>query len=73
MQLRCKLKEIMDARGLSQLAVAKGAQVTPGSVGRMYRDHLSRIDNETVDKITTYLGITKIQDFFEFIPGNTKV
>jgi DNA-binding Xre family transcriptional regulator len=65
MLMKCKLQEIMDKRGLRQLEVAKGASVTPGAVGRMYRSQLNRIDTITVDKVTDYLGITDISDIFE--------
>ena len=53
-------KEFMDKKGLSQLEVASGASVTPGAVGRMYRNQLNRIDVTTIDKVTEYLGITDI-------------
>jgi len=65
--MRCKLKQIMDSRGLSQLEVAKGAGVTPGAVGRMYRNQLNRIDTATIDKVTDYLGIVEISDIFELV------
>lgn len=67
MLMKCKLQKIMDERGLSQLQVAKGASVTPGAVGRMYRNQLNRIDTTTVDKVTDYLGITDIRDIFELV------
>jgi transcriptional regulator with XRE-family HTH domain len=65
MKVKCKLKAVLDERGLSQLEVANGAGVTPGAVGRMYRNQLSRLDFETVDKVTDYLGITEISELFE--------
>ena len=69
--MRCKLKEVMDSRGIqSQLELSKAVGVSPGTIGRMYRDQLSRLDFETVDKITEFFNITDISELFELAPND---
>lgn len=70
MLIRCKLRKVLAEKGLTQTAVALGAGVTPGAVGRMYGDKLSRLDTTTLDKVTDFLGITDITEIFELVPND---
>ena len=71
MRVKSKLKELMKSRGLdSQLQLSKDTGVSPGAIGRMYRDQLRRIDVETVNKLSSYFQITDIADLLELVPDD---
>jgi len=66
MKLKCKLKELMDSRELSQMRVAKETGLSMGTVGRLYRDQLNRADFETLEKLGDYFGCKSVSELLEF-------
>jgi putative transcriptional regulator len=66
MKVICKLKQIMDADGLSQLEVAEATGLSPTTVGKLYRNQFERIDKATLITLCQYFR-KGIGDLFEVI------
>lgn len=62
--LRSKLKDIVDARGLSIRQVAAGSECHFEIVRRMYNDTMERYPRGVLDKLCTFLDVS-IGDILE--------
>jgi putative transcriptional regulator len=65
MKLKSKLPALMKAKGVDQKTVAAATQLSPTTVGKLYRSHFDRIDNHTVKQLCKYFGIRKLDDLIE--------
>lgn len=61
----CKLKSLMDEREISQLALAESTGLAPSTVGRLYRNQISRIDCQTVVALCDFFNLKTISDLIE--------
>jgi putative transcriptional regulator len=57
MTVICKLKELCEEQGLSQLAVAQATKISPTTIGKLYRNQFERIDNHTIEVLCQYFQI----------------
>jgi|GEM_PF-1035564 putative transcriptional regulator len=65
MRLNCKLKELMDSQNITQTALAEKTGLSPGTIGRLYRNQVTRIDEKTVEALCRYFQIRNISDLFQ--------
>lgn len=65
MKMKCKLADLMKEQNISQKTLSEKTGLSPTTVGRLYRNHFDRIDNNTVVTLCNYFGIKKIDDLFE--------
>ena len=64
MKMICKLKNLMEERGLSQKALAEATGISPTTVGKLYRSEFSRIDNNTTITLCKFFDVG-IADLYE--------
>lgn len=57
MNVKCKLKELMDREGISQLQLAEKTGLSPATVGKLYRDQFERIDKNTLIRLCKYFNV----------------
>lgn len=65
MKLNCKLKRLMEEKHISQLALAEATGLAPGTIGRLYRNQVTRIDETTLKALCKYFRLKSISDIFE--------
>jgi DNA-binding Xre family transcriptional regulator len=65
MKLNCKLKDLMEKRNISQLALADATGLAPGTIGKLYRNQVTRFDENTVKTLCTYFALQSISDLLE--------
>ncbi|MDZ7966387.1 MULTISPECIES: helix-turn-helix domain-containing protein [unclassified Nostoc] len=65
MKLICKLKNLMEKEGISQLALSQATGLAPGTVGKLYRNQVNRIDERTIKEICKYFRLKSVSDLFE--------
>ena len=63
--MNCKLKNLMEKREISQLALAEATGLAPGTIGRLYRNQVTRIDESTLKALCKYFQLKSISDVFE--------
>ena len=66
MKMICKLKNLMEERGLSQKALAEAIGISPTTVGKLYRNEFSRIDNNTTITLCKFFDVG-IADLYEVV------
>jgi transcriptional regulator with XRE-family HTH domain len=62
----CKLKNLMEAKGVNQSQLAKATGLAPSTVGRMYRNTLTRLEVVTLEKLKEYFELTSISELIDF-------
>jgi transcriptional regulator with XRE-family HTH domain len=62
----CRLKELMDKKGISQLELSEKTGLAPTTIGRLYRNQASRFDVSTLEKLAGYFQLTTITELLEF-------
>ena len=65
MAVTCKLKDLMDSKGISQLELADKTGLAVSTVGRLYRNQITRIDISTVETLMRYFGLKGIEELIE--------
>ncbi|WP_026730878.1 helix-turn-helix domain-containing protein [Fischerella sp. PCC 9605] len=66
MPVICKLKELMDERGLSQLKLAQDTGLSPTTIGSLYRHQIvRRIDCDTAEVLMDYFGLKTLSELYE--------
>lgn len=68
----CKLKDLMEERGLSQKAVYEETGLQPLTIRNLYRNEWQRVDKETVVKLMDYFKIKDLTDLFEVVQQPVK-
>ena len=66
MQVICKLKELMNNKGLNQSQLSKATGLSPATVGNLYRNRFSRIDIDTLETLCKHFGVG-IDGLFEVV------
>jgi transcriptional regulator with XRE-family HTH domain len=62
----CKLKELMDEKGISQLELSEKTGLAPTTIGRLYRNQASRFDVSTLEKLAEYFQLSTVTELLEF-------
>lgn len=66
MRVICKVKQLMDSRGLSQLQVSRETGINPAAIGKLYRNQITRYDTNTLETLGEYFGCKSISELIEF-------
>jgi len=64
MDVKCRLQEYMEEKGLTQLDVAAKTGLSPTIIGRLYHNRFSRLDNQTVAKICLFFNVSLGEMFY---------
>lgn len=62
--MKCKLREFMEEKKLTQLDVAGKTGLSPTIIGRLYHNRFSRLDNQTAAKICEFFGLSLGEMFY---------
>lgn len=65
--MKCKLPELMKAKGIDQKTLAAETRLSPATVGKLYRSHFDRIDNHTVTTLCKYFGLRSLDSLIEIV------
>ncbi|NEQ26689.1 MAG: helix-turn-helix transcriptional regulator [Microcoleus sp. SIO2G3] len=66
MPVICKLKQLMDERGLNQLKLSQETGLSPTTIGNLYRNQvIRRIDCDTAEVLMDYFGLRTLSDLYE--------
>lgn len=57
MAVKCRLKEFLDQKELTQQRFAAEAELSPTTVGQLYRNSFRRLDNGTVEAVCRYFKV----------------
>ncbi|MEL6163323.1 MAG: helix-turn-helix transcriptional regulator [Cyanobacteria bacterium J06628_3] len=69
----CKLKELMEAKNITQTELSERTGLASTTIGRLYRNHASRVDFETLEKLIAFFELSTISDLLEAkVIGNGK-
>ncbi len=66
MKVICKLKDLMEEQGLTQIEVAQATGLSPTTVGKLYRNQFERIDKATLMSLCQFFR-KGIEDIFEVV------
>ena len=66
MRVICKLKNLMDAKEISQLELAEKTGLAPSTIGRLYRNQISRVDIATLTVLGEYFNLNSISEIIEY-------
>lgn len=61
----CKLPELMSRDGVNQKTLAYKTGLSPTTVGKLYRGHFDRIDNNTVMSLVEFFGLKSISELID--------
>lgn len=62
--MKCKLKEFLEERDLTQQRFAADVGLSPTTVGQLYRNSFRRLDNGTVEAICRYFSVELGEMFY---------
>ena len=65
MKVRSKLANLMEKQGISQLALAEATKLSPGTIGRLHRNQVTRIDVATITALAQYFKLKSISELLE--------
>ncbi len=65
MKVICKLKDLMEEKGITQLALAEATGLAPSTIGRLYRNQITRIDTSTVIALSEFFRLNSINELIE--------
>lgn len=65
--MKSKLPELMKAKAVDQKTVAAATGLSPTTVGKLYRSHFDRIDNNTVIQLCKYFGLRTLDQLIELV------
>lgn len=65
MRIRCKLKQLCEDKDLPQLTLAQDTGLSPTTVGKLYRNQFSGVNNETMITLVYYFGLKSISELIE--------
>lgn len=65
MKVVCRLKEIMDSQGITQMALAEKTGLAISTIGRMYRNNLTRYDEDTIVALCEHFNLQTISELIE--------
>jgi putative transcriptional regulator len=53
----CKLKQLMEDKGLNQSQLAEMTKLAPGTIGKLYRSQFERIDCDTAIVLCNFFKV----------------
>ena len=65
MKMISKLPELMEKKGIDQRTLSYHTNLSPTTVGKVYRGQFSRIDNQTFKTLCLYFGLKSISELIE--------
>ena len=66
MPVICKLKQLMDERGLNQLKLSQETGLSRTTIGNLYPNQVfRRIDCDTAQVLMDYFGLRTLSDLYE--------
>ncbi|MGB3207880.1 MAG: helix-turn-helix transcriptional regulator [Crinalium sp.] len=66
MPVICKLKDLMEERGLNQAQVARATKLSPTIIGNLYRNNFKRIDCDTAQTLKNFFACKTMNELFDF-------
>ncbi|MEH2417338.1 helix-turn-helix domain-containing protein [Nostoc sp.] len=63
-KVRCRLKDLMQERGIPQTKIATDTGLSPNTVGKLFRNEISQVKVDTIVSICQYFDI-EFEDLFE--------
>ena len=66
MKVICKLKELMVAKEINQLELAEKTGLAPSTIGRLYRNQVSRIDTTTLIALGEFFNLNSVNELIEY-------
>jgi len=67
--IRLKIKEVAEAKNISQRKLSRLSGVDIKNIQRIYRNPMSIVNTETLDKIAKVLGVD-VRDLLESVPDD---
>lgn len=55
----------MEGKSLTQLALSEATGLAPSTIGRLYRNQLTRIDTSTIITLSTFFNLQSISELIE--------
>lgn len=71
-RLEPKLKEILKKRGMTQHQLAKETGIRPALISEMASGQRSVINKAQAITVMDHLGLTSLDDLFQYIPDTDK-
>jgi len=65
MVFKSRLPELMKSQGVDQKTLAKETGLNPGTIGKMYRGHFTRIDCRTIEILLKRFGLASLCELIE--------
>lgn len=66
MAMYCRLKDIIEERGMTQLHVSHETRLSPTIIGALCRQpYVKRIDVGTAETLLDFLGLSTLDDLYE--------
>lgn len=65
MKMVCKLKDLMEKRGLTQKSVYEATGLPPTTIRNLYRNEWQRVDKDTVSALAVFFEIKNLTDLFD--------
>ena len=70
MAVKCRLKDFLEERELTQQRFAADAGLSPTTVGQLYRNSFRRLDNGTIEAVCRYFEV-QLGDMFYISDENS--
>jgi len=64
-KLVCKLKDLMEEKNISQIRLSQETGLAPGTIGKLYRNQVNRIDENTLKQLCLYFGLKSVAQLIE--------
>lgn len=64
MTVKCRLKDFMQDKGLTQQEVAGKTGLSPTIINRLYHNRFSRVDNNTAEEVCSFFGVELGEMFY---------
>ncbi len=65
MKLNCKLRELCEAKGITQTQLSRDTGLAPSTVGKLYRNTVVRIDEKTILTLCKYFELKGIEELLQ--------
>lgn len=65
MKLICKLKDLCEERGITQTQLSKETGLAPSTVGKLYRNTVVRIDENTILTLCEYFDLKGLEELLQ--------
>ena len=62
--MKCRLRDLLQARGMSQVDFAYASGLRPNTVSQLARNEFKRLDSDTAAKVCRYFGMQLGEMFY---------